>query len=337
MKLTIPIITSLVLLPCIAQAQKSNPFASIGKKAEVHTLSNGRYTETYDDDVLQRVGTVVIDRRTKKIVRLLDSDSVNAELSDNSTASRWYSIDPLAAKYPSMSPYVFCANNPIRFVDPDGREIQLPGDKKAQTAYVQMLHASTGNNYSIGANNTLTLVGADPSFKGAKSASLAGVIDKGIGSKSVYSLSLVGGSKDDKGVFIDSYEGKKIDVSDLATMGKASTALQGAAIGHFLNEVQETGNFDVAHKASLGVEGKIYGELVGDASITGRKDRPIGGATNGFQTVEFEYNSSNKYELQQGATSKEVDGFYELGGVKIPSKTITTENTGELKSVKKVP
>jgi RHS repeat-associated protein len=33
--------------------------------------------------------------------------------------------DPLAEKYPSISPYVYCLNNPVRFVDRDGRR---PGD-----------------------------------------------------------------------------------------------------------------------------------------------------------------------------------------------------------------
>ena len=30
---------------------------------------------------------------------------------------RWWGIDRKAAKYPSLSPYQFCANNPIRMVD----------------------------------------------------------------------------------------------------------------------------------------------------------------------------------------------------------------------------
>ena len=37
--------------------------------------------------------------------------------------SIWLSTDPLAEKYPSFSPYVYCANNPINAIDPDGRDI----------------------------------------------------------------------------------------------------------------------------------------------------------------------------------------------------------------------
>ncbi|NDP28848.1 MAG: RHS repeat-associated core domain-containing protein [Flavobacterium sp.] len=35
--------------------------------------------------------------------------------------SLWLNVDPLAEKFPSMSPYNFCFNNPLMFVDPDGR------------------------------------------------------------------------------------------------------------------------------------------------------------------------------------------------------------------------
>ncbi|MDD2345629.1 MAG: hypothetical protein PHI36_05500 [Bacteroidales bacterium] len=40
----------------------------------------------------------------------------------DSRLGRWLACDPLMAKYPSLSPYAFCANNPILFVDYDGRD-----------------------------------------------------------------------------------------------------------------------------------------------------------------------------------------------------------------------
>ena len=40
----------------------------------------------------------------------------------NSDWSIWLSVDPLADKYPYSSPYVYCNNNPIRLVDPNGMD-----------------------------------------------------------------------------------------------------------------------------------------------------------------------------------------------------------------------
>ena len=35
---------------------------------------------------------------------------------------RWGSVDPKAAKFAFQSPFVYCNNNPIYYIDPDGRE-----------------------------------------------------------------------------------------------------------------------------------------------------------------------------------------------------------------------
>ncbi|MBP8892698.1 MAG: RHS repeat-associated core domain-containing protein [Saprospiraceae bacterium] len=41
---------------------------------------------------------------------------------------RWMSIDPFYKKYQYLSPYVFSVNNPIKFKDSDGNDIELKGD-----------------------------------------------------------------------------------------------------------------------------------------------------------------------------------------------------------------
>ena len=35
----------------------------------------------------------------------------------------WLSVDPMANKYPSLSPYAYCGWNPIRLVDPNGEDV----------------------------------------------------------------------------------------------------------------------------------------------------------------------------------------------------------------------
>ena len=48
----------------------------------------------------------------------------------SSDLSVWLSVDPMAHKYPSLSPYVYCADNPVKLVDPNGEEIGEPPLKR---------------------------------------------------------------------------------------------------------------------------------------------------------------------------------------------------------------
>ena len=45
-----------------------------------------------------------------------------ARYMDHELMTMWLSVDPLADKYPNISPYAYCAWNPVKLVDPDGRE-----------------------------------------------------------------------------------------------------------------------------------------------------------------------------------------------------------------------
>ena len=46
-----------------------------------------------------------------------------ARYMDHELMTMWLSVDPLADKYPNISPYNYCMWNPIKLVDPDGRDI----------------------------------------------------------------------------------------------------------------------------------------------------------------------------------------------------------------------
>ena len=41
---------------------------------------------------------------------------------DSDLSGLFLSVDPMSDKYPSLSPYAYCAWNPIKLVDPDGRD-----------------------------------------------------------------------------------------------------------------------------------------------------------------------------------------------------------------------
>ena len=45
---------------------------------------------------------------------------------DSDLMTGWLSVDPMADKYPRLSPYAYCAWNPVKLVDPDGEEMDEP-------------------------------------------------------------------------------------------------------------------------------------------------------------------------------------------------------------------
>ena len=74
---------------------------------------------------------------------------------------RWSTMDPLAEKYYAISPYVYCAGNPVNLVDEDGlstRVKRLPDgtyeviggnikDGDSNIYYIQRIGASVNSSY----------------------------------------------------------------------------------------------------------------------------------------------------------------------------------------------
>ena len=86
-----------------------------------------------------------------------------ARYMDHELMTGWLSVDPMADKYPSISPYAYCAWNPVKLVDPDGRDVwnltddgKLVWVKKANYEKIQKGSRSIYNkdNPIFGVNNS---------------------------------------------------------------------------------------------------------------------------------------------------------------------------------------
>ena len=49
-----------------------------------------------------------------------------ARYMDHELMTMWLSVDPMADKHPSLSPYNYCAWNPVKLIDPDGMDWYIP-------------------------------------------------------------------------------------------------------------------------------------------------------------------------------------------------------------------
>ena len=112
----------------------------------------------------------------------------------NSDLSIWLSVDPMSDKYPGVSPYAYCANNPVVLWDIDGRWI--PGlDDDGNVTYT----AEKGDNYKTFALQFSCRGKENEIFKNA---------GYGIGDKDVKAGDVIKGSAVQKATGSDVLKGK---------------------------------------------------------------------------------------------------------------------------------
>ena len=69
---------------------------------------------------------------------------------------KWLSVDPLSDKYPGISPYAYAAWNPIKYVDPDGKIVQVFDADGVATLY-NTLSVSDRTHVSVDEQGFVTI------------------------------------------------------------------------------------------------------------------------------------------------------------------------------------
>jgi hypothetical protein len=115
---------------CLFAQTTKNPFSELGYKKQVmYTSSKGEFEEFHDKADVVEIGSIYFNSKTKKVVGYLNEEKEKTEVA---TATSAMSVDPMCEKYYWISPYAYCLNNPVRFVDPDGKVVRFAPGVSAQ-------------------------------------------------------------------------------------------------------------------------------------------------------------------------------------------------------------
>lgn len=70
----------------------------------------------------------------------------------------WLSVDPMSDKYPNMSPYNYCAGNPMKLVDPNGMEFWICNNQESKNDILSLIRKSKYEKYvSFGEDGQVTI------------------------------------------------------------------------------------------------------------------------------------------------------------------------------------
>ncbi|MCF8358429.1 MAG: hypothetical protein K9H26_06695 [Prolixibacteraceae bacterium] len=169
------ILTKTIVFSNLFAQTIENPFSKFGyDKKVMYTSSKGDYEEFHDNKDVVEIGTVYFNTKTKKVVGYVNEEKEKAEVASATSAM---SVDPLCEKYYWISPYAYCANNPIKYVDPDGNDLVIfynnnqdsyrytGGNVQHSNKYVNNVIKAYNYNISNGGGNALRTAATDHSIK----------------------------------------------------------------------------------------------------------------------------------------------------------------------------
>ena len=154
----------------------------------------------------------------------------------------------MSDKYPSLSPYVYCADNPVKLVDPNGEEVWIIGDDVyAVTKAFEQLQSSTSYKLELRDNGKVEIIGGRAEFDDDK------LLSRAINDNTVrVNITAINGNSDDY-VVGGSFMGNSVsNIETTITIPKPFQMIPGIEIRQ-VNTFQTVDPFELEILDNIGV------------------------------------------------------------------------------------